>query len=144
VSRAEETEARDQRLMRVGRRRCGYCRSSESIMGIRLVLDHLTPRAHGGTDDEENLWPSCQPCNAFKQARTEARDPESGELAQLINPRRQRWVDHFVWGDGGRWIEGLTAVGRATAAALQLNRKELVEARGLWIAAGWHPPVDDE
>jgi hypothetical protein len=113
-------------------------------MGIRLVLDHFTPRAHGGTDDEDNLWPSCQHCNAFKQARRGARDSESGELAPLFNPRRQRWVDHFVWGDGGRRVAGLTPVGRAKVAALQLNREELVEARGFWIAAGWHPPVDDE
>ena len=38
---------------------------------------------------------------------------------------------------------GRTATGRATVEALQLNRDELVEARELWIAAGWHPPEDE-
>jgi HNH endonuclease len=123
--------------------RCGYCRSSQQIMGIRLILDLLRPRARGGTDDEENLWPCCLPCNGFKQARTQARDPASGVVVALFNPRSQRWGEHFQWEDGGRRIGGLTATGRATAAALQLNRAELVEARTLWIAAGWHPPVDD-
>ena len=52
-------------------------------MGVRLILDHLTPRARGGADDEANLWPCCQPCNGFKQARTQARDPLGGEIVPL-------------------------------------------------------------
>jgi hypothetical protein len=113
-------------------------------MGVRLILDHLTARTRGGPDDEHNLWPSCQPCNGFKQARSEAHDPISGDVVPLFNPRRQRWVEHFAWVDGARRIEGRTAIGRATVAALRLNRDELVEARGFWIEAGWHPPADDE
>jgi hypothetical protein len=110
-------------------------------MGIRLILDHLIPRAHGGADDDANLWPSCQACNGFKQARTTANAPVTDTQAPLFNPRRQRWSDHFAWRDDGRQIVGLTAVGRATVAALRLNRDELVEARSLWISAGWHPPT---
>lgn len=112
-------------------------------MGLRLILDHLTPRARGGTGDEANLWPCCQPCNGFKQARPYVRDPLSGEVVPLFNPRHQRWREHFGWQDGGRRIVGRTANGRATVAALQLNRDELVEARDLWTAAGWHPPEDE-
>jgi hypothetical protein len=112
-------------------------------MGVRLILDHLTPRARGGPHEEENLWPSCQPCNGFKQARTEARDPVSGDAVPLFNPRRQQWVDHFGWTDGGERIEGRSAIGRATVVALRLNREELVEARRFWIEVGWHPPADD-
>jgi len=51
--------------------------------------------------------------------------------------------EHFRWDEGGRLIRGRTAIGRATEAALRLNRAELVEARGFWIEAGWHPPADD-
>lgn len=92
VSRPGDTEGRRERLLAEAGYRCGYCRGSQRIMGVRLILDHLAPRAGGGADDEENLWPSCQPCNGFKQARIEARDPDSGTVAPLFNPRRQRWV----------------------------------------------------
>jgi 5-methylcytosine-specific restriction endonuclease McrA len=112
-------------------------------MGIRLILDHLLPRALGGTDDEENLWPSCQPCNGYKQAHIQARDPLTGALVPLFNPRLQRWEEHFSWEEAGRLIVGRSPIGRATVAALRLNRDELVEARDLWIAAGWQPPTDD-
>ena len=139
----DEAESLRDRLLAQAGYRCGYCRRSQRVMGIRLILDHLTPRARGGTDEEANLWPCCQPCNGFKQARTQARDPRSGELVPLFDPRRQRWGEHFAWEDGGRVIVGQTATGRATVAALQLNRVELVMARDLWIAAGWHPPKDE-
>ncbi|MGH2369400.1 MAG: HNH endonuclease [Chloroflexota bacterium] len=143
MNRPGNTHGRRERLLAQAGDRCGYCRSSQRIMGVRLILDHLTPLGRGGVDDEENLWPSCQPCNGFKQARTEVRDLVSGDVVPLFNPRRQQWNEHFAWVDGGRRIDGRTAIGRATVAALRLNREELVEARGFWIQAGWHPPADD-
>jgi hypothetical protein len=123
--------------------RCGYCRSSEKVTGIKLVLDHIVPRARGGTDAEVNRWPICDPCNEFKQARIRARDPERGEFAPLFDPRQQHWRDHFAWVDGGLHIVGLTPTGRATVAALRLNRELLVEARAAWIGFGVHPPAQD-
>ena len=41
MSGAEEPAARDARLLALAGYRCGYCRSSQRIMGIRLILDHL-------------------------------------------------------------------------------------------------------
>jgi 5-methylcytosine-specific restriction endonuclease McrA len=41
--------------------RCGYCHSTEKITGIKLVLDHLVPKARGGSDDQDNRWPICDP-----------------------------------------------------------------------------------
>ena len=142
-SPADDRESRHARLLIQAGYRCGYCRSCQQIMGIRLILDHLIPRARGGTDDETNLWPCCLPCNGFKQARIEARDPQTDDLVPFYNPRQQRWADHFHWEDAGRRISGTTATGRATVSALQLNRAELVAARSLWIIAGWHPPTDE-
>lgn len=69
-------------------------------------------------------------------------DPESGAVVRLFNPNAQNWFDHFSWGEGGAIIVGETPVGRATVSALQLNRRELVDARRLWMRAGWHPPID--
>jgi hypothetical protein len=60
----------------------------------------------------------------------------------LFNPRRQIWREHFAWTPEGDRIIGLTAVGRATTVALNLNRPALVKARQVWVAAGWHPPQD--
>jgi hypothetical protein len=68
-------------------------------------------------------------------------DPMSGERVALFDPNNQSWAEHFAWGESGKLIAGLTAVGRATVVQLQLNRPILVRARKQWIRAGWHPPT---
>lgn len=40
----------------------------------------------------------------------------------------------------GTEIEGLATVGRATIAALQMNRPALVRARAMWVKLGEHLP----
>jgi hypothetical protein len=60
----------------------------------------------------------------------------------LFNPRRQKWKTHFRWSEDGIEIMGVTACGRATVIALQMNRPEIVAARWLWVQAGWWPPED--
>ena len=35
---------------------------------------------------------------------------------------------------------GLTAVGRATIVALNMNNAVIVYARRRWVSVGWHPP----
>jgi HNH endonuclease len=119
---------------------CGYCRTPERIAGFRLNIEHIIPEARGGQTVEENLWLSCHACNEFKAARVQARDPATGKRVRLWNPRRDPWHDHFRWSDDGTEIVGLTPRGRATVAALQLNRPELVGARSLWVQVGWWPP----
>lgn len=121
--------------------RCGYCLTSEQIVGLPMELDHLIPQALGGPTTEANLWLSCSACNAFKGHRISALDPESGLAVRLFNPREQSWEEHFQWVESGARIVGRTAVGRATTKALHLNRSLLVMARRSWIAAGWHPPA---
>lgn len=81
-------------------------------------------------------------CNDHKGIRIVAPDPSTGEVVRLFDPRRQGWLDHFGWNADGDTIFGRTATGRATVAALRLNRVEVVEARRSWVIAGWHPPVD--
>jgi len=122
--------------------RCGYCLSAQAIAGQKMEIDHFIPEALGGKTEEENLWLACRDCNGFKGERVAALDPESGEIVPLFNPRQQRWRDHFAWNEAGDKMVGLTAIGRATVIALKLNRRVLVQARQLWVAAGWHPPKD--
>ncbi|WP_437672300.1 HNH endonuclease [Sorangium sp. So ce131] len=131
-----------ERVSRQAGHRCGYCLSSQELLGMPMTIDHLLPEAAGGPTVEENLWLSCSRCNQFKGAQTSARDPETGESVPLFNPRRDLWGDHFGWDHGGFEIVGKTARGRATRAALRLNNPEILAARRLWVAAGWWPPRD--
>lgn len=122
--------------------RCGYCLTAEEVVGSPLEIDHLMPEAQGGLTVEENLWLACSACNAFKGDRTTGLDPLSGEIVTLFNPRRQHWREHFAWTQSGDLIVGQTPIGRATIAALKLNRPLLVRARRLWMRIGVHPPGD--
>lgn len=120
--------------------RCGYCLTDEALSGIPLTLDHLIPVAAGGLTTRDNLWLACRPCNEFKAAQTQAVDPQTGESAPLFSPRTQEWQMHFTWNADLTEVVGVTPIGRATVAALQLNRPMLVRARRRWLLAGWHPP----
>jgi hypothetical protein len=131
------------RVAAQGQYRCGYCLTSESIVGYEMDIDHLIPEALGGQTVEENLWPACNRCNEHKGDRVQAPDPLTGDVTPLFNPRAQRWSEHFAWTSTGDQIIGKTPVGRATVEALQLNRQALVKARRVWVAAGLHPPKDE-
>jgi 5-methylcytosine-specific restriction endonuclease McrA len=74
---------------------CGYCLSHQKyVLGI-LEIDHIVPKALGGSDNEENLWLACRLCNAYQGTQTYARDPVSNRIVRLFNPRLQTWTDHF-------------------------------------------------
>ena len=119
--------------------RCGYCLTDEALSGIPLTLDHLVPVAAGGPTTRDNLWLACRPCNEFKATQTQATDPQTRETVAMFNPRTQDWRTHFGWNADQTEIHGLTPTGRATVAALHLNRPMLVRARRRWLLAGWYP-----
>jgi len=123
--------------------RCGYCHSPQKYVLGPLEIDHIIPQARGGADDEDNLWLACRLCNSFKGAQTHGLDSVTSRRVRLFNPRQQRWTEHFAWNEDGTRIIGLTACGRATVLALQLNNVIAVMVRREWVAAGWHPPADD-
>jgi hypothetical protein len=142
MTRTSIPRALRQRVIAAARGRCGYCLTQEAITGTPLAFEHIIPQARGGPTAEENLWLSCAQCNLRKNDRLVARDPVTGDQAPLFDPRRQEWAEHFAWAEEGTIIVGLTATGRATVDALDLNRHLLVDARRIWVAGGWHPPVD--
>ena len=72
----------------------------------------------------------------------EAIDAESGEMASLYDPRRDRWSDHFTWSEDTMLLLGLTSTGRATIEKLQLNRIGVVNLRFLLYLIGHHPPAE--
>lgn len=123
--------------------RCGYCRSDERVTGSLLSIEHILPVAAGGLTERSNLWRSCRECNERKGAQIQVTDPDSGEIVNLYNPRTQHWRDHFRWSDDGLLIIGVTVIGRATVAALDLNRPHQIVARQRWVLVGWHPPDDE-
>jgi hypothetical protein len=108
-------------------------------MGV-LEIEHVIPRARGGSDGESNLWLACSLCNRYKGDQVAGKDTLTGEAVPLFNPRTQGWSEHFRWSADGALIIGLTAVGRVTVEALQLNNEIAVAVRRNWILAGWHPP----
>lgn len=131
-----------QQLAAQARYRCGYCHTQEAVSGVPLTVEHILPRAKGGSDDEDNLWLSCRLCNEAKGVQTHAIDPASAELAPLFNPRQQIWSEHFAWSDNGVEVIGCSPAGRATVVALSLNTEFRRRARELWVEVGWHPPAD--
>lgn len=131
-----------QRVALAARHRCGYCLSSERIVGTPMEIDHIVPEVLGGLTVEENLWLACSLCNDHKADRIAGVDVVTGERVRLVDPRRQIWTQHFEWAATGDIIIGTTPCGRATVTALQLNRPTLVYARRCWVSVGWHPPVD--
>jgi hypothetical protein len=122
--------------------RCGYCRSSQEYSTAVFEVEHLVPRAAGGSDEESNLWLACRMCNLFKGSQTHAVDPDTNHNVRLFNPRTQSWTEHFRWSENGCVIQGTTPCGRATVNALRLNWPLSVTVRGHWVSAGWHPPQD--
>ena len=122
--------------------RCGYCLTTEMLIGAPMEIEHIIPTALGGQTEEGNLWLACSLCNEYKGVRVVAPDPLTDELVPLFNPRQQSWSEHFAWSQDFEQIVGRTAIGRATTVALRLNRPLLVRSRRIWVVAGLHPPSD--
>ncbi len=107
-------EIREYLLERWGRR-CAYCDAE----GVLLQLDHIQPKARGGSDRVSNLTLACGRCNQAKGAR------EVREFLDRDPPRRER----------------LLAQARAPlsdAAAVNATRRALhraLEATGLPVEA---------
>ena len=121
--------------------RCEYCQHSADFSCASFGCEHVVPRAKGGGDSIEELAWACPACNNHKYSKTQAVDPVSRRTVPLFNPRRQRWTWHFRRSDDCLMIDGRTRIGRATVAALHLNRIELVNLRRVLRASGDHPPT---
>jgi HNH endonuclease len=101
---------------------CEYCHTAEQWQYIRFTVDHVLPLAEGGTNTLDNLALACFHCNRRKADRLTAIDPTGGEAVSLFNPRQHMLSDHFIWSANGLLIIGLTPIGRATMAVLELKQ----------------------
>jgi hypothetical protein len=127
---------RNEVLRRAGGR-CEYCKLSQDGQEAVFHVDHIHPLAHGGRTDLTNLALACVSCSLRKGARLTARDPKSDQAAPVFHPREQMWKDHFRW--AGNRVVGLTPTGRATVAALRMNREIALAIRAEETRLGRHP-----
>ena len=118
--------------------RCEYCGISQIGQVATFHIDHIVPVVAGGETTAANLALACVSCSLRKGARTKLEDLETGEIVSIFNPRQQVWKEHFAW--RGVQVVGLTATGRATLQALDLNRSTMLAIRAEEELLGRHPP----
>lgn len=115
--------------------RCEYCRLRQEHYRLwRHQLEHIIPRKHGGSDDEDNLAWSCVRCNLGKSSNLSGIDGETSEIVTLFNPRTDDWFEHFEY--QGAAIVGTTPTGRATVAVLNMNEAQRLQLRRALLANG--------
>ena len=118
--------------------RCEFCGMHQGLQGATFHLEHVVPASPGGTTAFENLAWACPGCNLRKSDRVDMLDPDSGTTVPLFHPRLHRWHEHFEWDD--YQILGLTPIGRATIAALDLNGPRRIRIRQAEQVFGLFPP----
>jgi hypothetical protein len=119
--------------------RCEYCHAPEAVFNFSFEVDHIVPVAAEGADEQTNLALGCRSCNLYKSDCVEGEDAVTGKSVRLFNPRRDRWNEHFQVDPASGAIQGLTAVGRATVARLQMNSPLQLLARQQWMRLGLFP-----
>ena len=119
---------------------CAYCRTAEVLSVAIFEFEHIVPRAAGGAAAFDNLCFSCPTCNRYKSDLVLAPDPVTLNEVALFHPQQQRWLEHFSWNEDATLIVGLTPTGRATIAALKMNRPQMIRVRKMWVAMDEHPP----
>jgi HNH endonuclease len=111
--------------------RCEYCHAPEAAFNFAFEVEHILPPGAGGADDHANLALGCRSCNLYKSDETTGRDPLTGEITRLFDPRLDPWDEHFLV-EPDDLILGITPVGRATIELLHMNSSRQLNARGAW------------
>jgi hypothetical protein len=119
---------------------CEYCLIPQESKLFAFEVDHIIAEKHRGTTQEDNLCLSCLDCNRAKGSDFASFDPETGEVALLFNPRRDRWHEHFRLDEAV--IEPLTPQGRVTVFLLHLNDEPRLSERAALIEAERYPPPE--
>lgn len=113
---------------------------SQSLQGASFHLEHIRPVAKAGATTLENMALACPSCNLHKSNRLTAQDPESQLTVPLYHPRTHSWSEHFAW--RATTVLGLTPIGRATIAALDLNHTRRLRVRDAEAKFGMFPPPE--
>ena len=127
------------RVAERARYRCEYCHTPQVITAQTFHVDHIVPQVLGGQAQLNNLCYACPHCNLHKSDRINARDPRTGRMVRLFNPRIDHWDEHLRWSTTYTRLLPRTAIARATVATLDLNANVFVKARKLWLVLGLIP-----
>jgi hypothetical protein len=120
---------------------CEYCWAPSEYSSALYHFDHILPVAKKGQSSFSNVAYSCSGCNGYKSDKTHSFDTLTNQTVRLYHPRSDKWAAHFQWSEDELNIEGITPIGRATVALLQLNRKGNINLRRLLQLVGLHPPA---
>jgi 5-methylcytosine-specific restriction endonuclease McrA len=119
-------------LLEKFRRRCAYCGATD----VPLQVEHVVPKARGGTNRVSNLVLACGPCNTAKGAQTAAEWGHPEVQAQARRPlhdaaavNASRWALYRHLLDTGLPVE----VGTGGRTKWNRTRRELPKAH--WIDA---------
>ncbi len=119
--------------------RCEYCHAPELVFNFPFEVEHIVPLYRGGASTDANWALACRSCNLRKGVQITSVDPSSGTEIRLFDPRQDHWVDHLRADLETGELIGLTAIGRATVAALRMNDEPQRTARRWWMRLGLFP-----
>jgi hypothetical protein len=125
-------------VMQRARHHCEYCQLPQAAYEAPFQIDHVVALRHRRDDSPENLAASCPKCNRKKGPNLAGIDPVTETVAPLFDPRKQKWAAHFRW--NGPYIFGVSPIGRATIAVLDMNNVDRIKLRICLIADGSFPP----
>ena len=110
--------------------RCEYCQLHQDDSPLAVLhVEHIIPKAHGGSDDLGNLALACIDCNLHKGPNLTGLDPETTLVTELFHPRQQSWNEHVEW--RGIQIAGKTSIGRTTIRVLWMNSEDQLALRSI-------------
>ena len=121
---------------------CEYCRVAQDERLAKFQIDHIIPKKHGGSDENDNLALACLKCNGFKGSNVAALDPSTGDATKLYNPRLQRWDAHFQIKVDAT-LDGISPEGRATIIVMRINETSRVKQRRMSMSLGEYPCKKD-
>jgi HNH endonuclease len=127
------------RVAQRARHRCEYCHAPEVIFNFPFEVEHVIPTSQQGNDDETNTALACRACNLKKSDHVTGIDESTQAEIHLFNPREDRWEVHFQVDTETGEILGLSTMGRATVARLDLNAPAQLQARQQWMRLKLYP-----
>lgn len=87
--------------------RCYMCGRTPKEHGVVLVVDHKIPQAWGGSDNEDNLQPLCEECNAGKKDLFGTYDSYTDAIRAAITfDEPHRRIGELLKALANEWVPG--------------------------------------
>jgi 5-methylcytosine-specific restriction endonuclease McrA len=124
-------ELREYLLEKWGRR-CAYCQKT----GVPLQVEHIVPKARGGSNRVANLALACEPCNQLKGSRTAEEFGYPQVQAQALKPLKDAAaVNTTRWALYERLKETGLPVETGTGGRTKWNRSTRGIPKAHWLDA---------